>query len=67
MEYYEIQKQLKSERDKIVKGLEETYRRLVVFKRKKNSPMIIMKEGKVVAVNPYEVPISIIYKCNDPQ
>ncbi len=50
------------ERDKIVKGLEETYRRLVEFKKRINSPMIIIKDGKVVAVDPHDVPPTIIYK-----
>ena len=47
--------QLKEERDKIVKGLEETYKRLVEFKKQKNSPMIVIREGKIVAVDPNEI------------
>ncbi|MTI23914.1 hypothetical protein E1163_03015 [Fulvivirga kasyanovii] len=56
--------QLKEERDKIVKGLEETYRRLVEFKKQKNSPMIIIKDGEVVALDPHEVPPTTLYKRN---
>lgn len=54
--------QLKEERDKIIKGLEETYRRLVEFKKRKNSPMIVIREGKIVAVDPYEILPTTLYK-----
>lgn len=56
--------QLKKERDKIVKGLEETYRRLVEFKKQKNSPMIIMRDGKIVAIDPNEILPTTLYKRN---
>ena len=56
--------QLKEERDKIVKGLEEAYRRLIVFKKQKKSPMIVIREGKIVAVDPNEMPPTIFYKRN---
>lgn len=58
----ETKDELKEERDKIVKGLEETYRRLVEFKKQKNSPFIFIKDGKVVAVDPNDVPPTTIYK-----
>jgi len=54
--------QLKEERDKIIKGLEETYRRLVEFKKRKNSPMIVLREGKIVAVDPNEILPTTLYK-----
>ena len=60
----ETNEQLKEERDKIVKGLEETYRRLIEFKKQKNSPMIIMKDGKIVAVDPNDLSPTILYKRN---
>lgn len=56
--------QLKEERDKIVKGLEETYRRLVEFKKQKNSPMIVLREGKITAVDPNEILPTTLYKRN---
>jgi len=56
--------QLKEERDKIVKGLEETYKRLVEFKKQKNSPMIVIREGKIVAVDPNEILPTTLYKRN---
>jgi hypothetical protein len=56
--------QLKEERDKIVKGLEETYKRLIEFKKQKNSPMIVIREGKIVAVDPNELLPTTLYKRN---
>jgi beta-galactosidase beta subunit len=56
--------QLKEELDKIVKGLEETYRKLVVFKKQKNSPMIVLRDGKITAVDPNDIHPTTIYKRN---
>lgn len=38
--------------DKILKGLELSYQRLLEFKRQKNSVLDIMKDGKIVKVKP---------------
>lgn len=54
--------QLKEERDKIVKGLEETYRRLVEYKKRKNSPMVILRDGEIVKVDPNELLPTTQYK-----
>ena len=40
-------------REKIIKGLEKAYQKLVAFKKYKKSPMIILKDGKVFEI-PYE-------------
>jgi imidazolonepropionase-like amidohydrolase len=56
--------QLKEERDRIVKGLEETYRRLVEYKKQKNSPMIVVRNGKIVAVDPNDILPTTLYKRN---
>jgi hypothetical protein len=53
---------LKEERDKIVKGLEETYKRLIAFKKKMNSPMIVTRGGKIIAVDANDMPATIVYK-----
>ncbi len=60
----ETKEQLKKERNKIVKGLEEAYKRLVEFKKFKKSPMIVLKNGEIVAVDPNEMPPTILYKRN---
>lgn len=54
--------QLKEERDRIVKGLEETYRKLVEFKKSKKSPMIVVRNGKIVEVDANEVLPTTSYK-----
>lgn len=54
--------QLKEERDRIVKGLEETYRRLVEFKRRNKNVMIVMKEGKIIAADPDDLLPTVRYK-----
>jgi len=56
--------QLKEERDKIVKGLEETYRRLVLFKKEKNSPMIVLRNGKISEIDPNDILPTTSYKRN---
>lgn len=56
--------QLKEERDRIVKGLEETYRRLVEYKKQNKSPMIVVRNGKIEAVDPNEIPPTTMYKRN---
>ncbi len=56
--------QLKEERDRIVKGLEETYRKLVEYKKQKKSPMIVVRNGKIEAVDPNEILPTTSYKRN---
>jgi hypothetical protein len=58
----ETKEQLKEERDKIVKGLEEAYRRMVEFKKQRNSPIIVMKDGEIVALDPHCVEPTTVYK-----
>ena len=54
--------QLKEERDRIVIGLEETYKRLIEYKKQKNSPMIVVRNGKIEAVDPNEILPTTLYK-----
>ncbi len=39
-------------RDKILKGLEQVYARLIEFKKEKNSELVIMKDGKIIKIKP---------------
>lgn len=39
-------------KDKIVKGLEKVYERLIEFKKSKNSVLVVMKDDKIVKVKP---------------
>ena len=56
--------QLKEERDKIVKGLEETYKKLIEYKKYKKSPMIVVRNGKIEALDPNELLPTTLYKRN---
>lgn len=38
--------------DKLLKGLDLVYERLIQFKKDKNSPLVIMKGDKIVKVIP---------------
>ncbi|MFA5574819.1 MAG: hypothetical protein WC994_07170 [Brumimicrobium sp.] len=40
------------ELEKIIKGLELTYKNLIQFKKEKNSVLIVMREGKIVELQP---------------
>lgn len=58
-----MDKQLKfeKERDKIIEGLEETYKKLVVFKQQKNTPLVISKNGQIVEIAPKQIPPNTKY------
>ena len=58
----ENKKSFEEERDSIVRGLEETYRKLVETKKRTNSPLIVFKDGKVVEVSPNDILPTTIYK-----
>ena len=60
----ESKEQLKQERDRIVKGLEEAYRRLVEYKKTKGSPLIVSRNGKIEALDPNEIAPVTFYKRN---
>jgi hypothetical protein len=53
---------LKDESELILKGFEEVYRKLIIYKRKINSPLIIERDGKIIALDPFEAPDTISYK-----
>ena len=48
-------------KEKIIKGLEEAYRKMVIFKKEKNSPLIISRNGKVVEIKPENIPPTTKY------
>ena len=39
-------------KDKIVKGLEKVYERLIEFKKSKNSELVVMRGDKIVKIKP---------------
>lgn len=40
-------------KEKIVKGLEKVYEKLIKFKREKNSELVIMQGNKIVKIKPW--------------
>jgi len=48
--------------EKIAHGLEEAYRKMVEFKKYKKTPMIVSKDGKVVAIPPDDIPPTVVYE-----
>ena len=40
-------------KDKVVKGLEKVYERLIKFKKEKNSELVIMQDGKIVKIGAF--------------
>ena len=45
-----IKEQLQDLEDKITKGLQESYKKMVVFKKQMNSPLIVSREGQIVEI-----------------
>lgn len=41
-------------KNKILKGLEEAYEKMLEFKKQHNSEVVIMKDDKIVRLKPYE-------------
>lgn len=39
-------------KEKIIKGLEKAYEKMLEFKRKNNSELVIIQENKIVKIKP---------------
>ncbi len=50
-----ISEQLRDLEEKVSLGLKEAYRKMVVFKKKNNSPLIVSRNGKVVSIPASEI------------
>ena len=40
------------EKNKILKGLDKVYEQLIEFKKAKNSELVIIRDNKIVKINP---------------
>ena len=40
------------EKEKILKGLEKTYEKLLEFKKMKNSVLVVLRDNKIVKIKP---------------
>lgn len=50
-----ISDQLRELEEKVNLGLKEAYRKMVEFKKKNNSPLIVSRNGKVISIPPAEI------------
>ena len=48
-------KELRELEEKVNLGFKEAYRKMVEFKKKNNSPLIVSRDGKVIAIPPDEI------------
>ena len=53
--------ELKEKRKKIVAGLEQSYQKLVEFKRYKKSPLIVAKNGEIIEIAPEKIKLTTPY------
>ena len=56
--------QLKEERHRIIKGLEETYRRLAEYKKQMKSSVIVVRGGKIEVVDLNKISLVIFHMRN---
>ena len=42
-------------REKVIYGLGLTYKKLIEFKKLKNSPLVVMRDGKIVKIKPEDL------------
>ena len=54
-----IKEQLQELETKIAKGLELAYIKMIEFKKQKNSPLIISKDGQILAISADDLPTKI--------
>lgn len=45
-------KKTTSKRQRVIEGMDKVYEKLIEFKKKKNSDLVVMKDGKVVRIKP---------------
>lgn len=50
-----IKEQLQVLENEIARGLEVAYRKMVEFKKQKNSPVIVSKDGKIIEIKPENI------------
>lgn len=54
--------QMQELEDKIAQGLEEAYRKMVEFKKYKKTPMIVSRNGQIVAIPSEKIPPTVVYE-----
>ena len=54
-------KSVKKESELILRGLEKAYEKLVKFKKEKNSPLIVSRDGKIIEIPANEILPTTMY------
>ncbi|KOF02839.1 hypothetical protein AWW67_00360 [Roseivirga seohaensis] len=54
----DIKDELKELEQKVSLGLKEAYRKMVEFKKRNNSPLIVSRNGKVIEIAPKDIPLT---------
>ncbi|MCF6351252.1 MAG: hypothetical protein L3J23_09545 [Flavobacteriaceae bacterium] len=54
--------ELKELEEKVGLGLQEAYRKMVVVKKQKNSPLVVSRNGKIVKIKPEDIPATTTSK-----
>ncbi len=54
--------EIKERRDKIIRGLELAYEKMIEFKKSKNTPLVVSRNGKVVEIDPHKVAPTTSYR-----
>ena len=54
--------ELRKRNDAILRGLEEAYRKMIIFKKQKNSPVAVSVDGEVRKVDPHKMPPTTTYR-----
>lgn len=52
----EAKEQLRQLEEKVTEGLQKAYIKMVAFKKQKNSPKVISKDGKVIRIPAEKIP-----------
>ena len=55
------EEKLEQETERIARGLEEAYRKMIIFKRQKNSPVVVSVNGEVKEIDPNDMPSTTTY------
>lgn len=54
-------KDISNKSEKIRRGLELAYERMIEFKKSKNTPLVVSVKGKIVEIDPYKAPPTTSY------
>lgn len=57
--------QIDEQTQDLLRGLEKSYQKLVAFKRYKNSPLIVAKDGVILEIEPAKIKPTTTYTADN--